>query len=980
MAGIAELGVRASVLGLTSFRAGMATMKREAATAHSSFGAFGQGMSRTNGILNSFTQSIIGAGTSMRFLGNQMTNIGLRATLLLSAPFLAGTAAIIGTGAAFEDEMTRIITLVGVSRSVVEDWASAILDMAPALGALPVELAKTLFVVTSAGIREGVQSVSDLGSALEVTQEAAKSAAIGLGETKEIARILTAVVQTYGEDLYSAARANEILVATVREGNFEASQLATTLGRVIGIAQVLGVSFEELAAFIATFTRTGVGPDVAVTSLRATLSALIKPTKKAEDQLAALGISMADVRAEANDVDEKLQGLGLRLEDFQDAANAGGHGLAEVLFALDRALDSNVESIANVIGSQRGLAAVFSLIGGFAEQYKEVLNEITDSHGIVEESFEEVQKTLSFGWKVLKSQIDVVGQRMAVAIIPVINEIIAKIAPLLSALADFAKTHQGLVRVALAIGAIVSVVGPLLIVSGFLISSWGTVIQFAGQLIKAVLFLGGGLSLLAGPLIAVGAALAAFSVAIAAAIPRMGKFLNTSTQVTSRVSKDWGHGIIETFEHTDTVISKRFESMSTNMLNWGKNVVIQFAKGLIQGAIFVVQALSQIASVITRWLSPGSPPKLLPDLTDWGAGAMQAYMEGWDMADFDVFNKASNSIESFLRSLSDKAGDTVLAARKQLTKIVDEFRRTGEISAASFANLDNALGFSSQRVHDYIRDLAALERASEAVAAAQENLKNIQKSFNDALTPIDKRLAEIDAIAEKIRRDRRRKELEGFIADPSASQEAKDMSVLELEQLDLKDQRDALLLQQSAAEDSAQAAVSAAQAEQDRLTSQVAMHEQVLGFFEKNNSLVNEMKESVSALADTIGDVTEALGSWDPGGDFDFSKTLDEAIENAKKKIQEYIDTALKPLEEKWKVLMGLIDQLALKLAILYIYWNAGVFQNKILAWWAELKAHFWDLVAVDLWPIISGVLRIATSLGNWSSQRSHRSFHNRRA
>ena len=126
--------------------------------------------------------------------------------------------------------------------------------------------------------------------------------------------------------------------------------------------------------------------------------------------------------------------------------------MARVLLALDKAYKGNVEEIGKVVGSQRGLAAVLALTGGFAEDYTKVLESITNSHGIVGESFEAVQGTLQFGWDSLKAQLDVIGQRMAVAIIPVLNEILAKIAPVLAAIAEFAKTHPGIVRVALAIG------------------------------------------------------------------------------------------------------------------------------------------------------------------------------------------------------------------------------------------------------------------------------------------------------------------------------------------------------------------------------------------------------------------------------------------------------------------------------------------------------------------------------------------------
>jgi TP901 family phage tail tape measure protein len=184
--------------------------------------------------------------------------------------------------------MTRVETLAGVNRKMVQSWEDDIKQMAGAMGKAPEELAHGMLVVTSAGERGA--------NALSILEESAKASAIGLGDTGVVARAVTAAMQAYGAKNLDAAKAVRTLIATVVEGNVEADELAGTLGRVIGIASQVGVSFQEVGAFMATFTRLGVDAAEATTALRGMLGTLMNPSQAAREQLMALGLSIDQLR------------------------------------------------------------------------------------------------------------------------------------------------------------------------------------------------------------------------------------------------------------------------------------------------------------------------------------------------------------------------------------------------------------------------------------------------------------------------------------------------------------------------------------------------------------------------------------------------------------------------------------------------------------------------------------------------------------
>lgn len=307
--------------------------------------------------------------------------------------FAAAGAASIKMAADFETSMTKIITLVGVAEDQVNQWRATVLKMAADTGKAPKELSDALFVVTSAGIR-GAES-------LDVLRQAARASAIGLGETAAIARAVTSAVQAYGAENLSAQRAVEIMTATVREGNLEASSLASTLGRVIPIASQLGITFENVGAFLATFTRLGVSAEESITGLRGTLQILLKPTTAATKALEEVGLSMADLRRVARE-----------------------EGLPEALGLIVEAFKGQDEQLAMVIPNVRALAGVLGTAGAQGEQFAQILDSISNSTGIVDEGFARVQQTTAFAFNQFIANVKVLAIQIGTTLLPVATKIL----------------------------------------------------------------------------------------------------------------------------------------------------------------------------------------------------------------------------------------------------------------------------------------------------------------------------------------------------------------------------------------------------------------------------------------------------------------------------------------------------------------------------------------------------------------------------
>lgn len=395
--------------------------------------------------IKNFKKGLDSAQQRMQRFGRKMKRTGRSLTRSVTLPLAAAGGAAVKMASDFESSMTRIETLVGLSRTQVQGMRSDVLALSRETARAPKELSEALFTVTSAGLR-GAES-------MEVLERASKASAIGLGETREIARATTAIIQAYGKENMSAAQATDTLTAIVREGNLEASELAPVLGRVVGIASQLGVSFSEVGASIATFTRLGVSSEEAVTGLRGVMNALLKPTQQGRKALDEVGLSFEELRRQVQE-----------------------EGLMATLRGLIGAFDGNIEGLSRVIPRVRALAAVMGTAGAQGEDYEQILNNIQDTTGIVDEGFERVSETTQFKFNKALTNLKNTAIELGSILLPLVSDVLDFVNNLIGAFNNLTTETQ---KSVLIIAGLLGAGGPLLIALGVATSAIGTLIGMA---------------------------------------------------------------------------------------------------------------------------------------------------------------------------------------------------------------------------------------------------------------------------------------------------------------------------------------------------------------------------------------------------------------------------------------------------------------------------------------------------------------------
>lgn len=403
-----------------------------------------------------------------------LTRAGGTLTAGLTLPILGIGAAAATAAANFDESMTKLVSLVGISREEMMGLRKDVLAMAGEIGRPPQELADALFFVESAGFRGA--------DAIGVLRAAAMAADAGLGKTAEIADAVTSAINAYGLENLSAARATSILVATAREGKLAPEELAGSLGKVIPVASQLGVGFDQVGAAIASMTRLGLNSDEAATALRGTLVTLLKPSEGARDGLKAVGLS--------------AQGLRTQLRE---------EGLLAMLNTLKDRFGDNEEAMAKVFPNVRALTGVLNLLGSNADAAAEIFEHLAaTTEDDLLAAFNAAQEHGLDPFQDAQAKMQVALIELGTAVLPVVvplldrlGEVVAGAGQAFGSLSP--QVQQGIVvglglvavlgPLLLGLGAVASAVSALLPLFALLLGPVGLVILAVAGLTAAVLFL-----------------------------------------------------------------------------------------------------------------------------------------------------------------------------------------------------------------------------------------------------------------------------------------------------------------------------------------------------------------------------------------------------------------------------------------------------------------------------------------------------------
>lgn len=297
--------------------------------------------------------------------------------------------------------------------------------------------------------------------------------------------------------------------------------------------------------------------------------------------------------------------------------------------------------------------------------------------------------------------------------------------------------------------------------------------------------------------------------------------------------------------------------IAPQMFGYAQNITDQFAAGLAAGIRSIIPIITTIRQLFTYWFKPGSPPKILPDIDKWGAGTMQAWLDG--MASVDVkaaFDTVGKAVEGVLRSFvaagkMDETGlvGTIFGSRDAIAMAVAEFKRLGSVSDTTIQRIAQKAGPAGAAIANLTKTYFELQRASEKVKTAQDALNRTTEQYDAIINPLRDSLDQVRGQQQALANQQRLIAAQNTLVNFEATAAEKQAAALEIQQIALEDQLSAAERKKAAAVDAGQEVIDTATKEEAAAKLQLDAAQATIDRQVETNNLLGEQKRLVEQLA-----------------------------------------------------------------------------------------------------------------------------------
>lgn len=411
-------------------------------------------------------------GDSAKEIGNKMNSVG-DALIKFSAPIVAAGAGISKLAMDFESSMAKVSTIADEGQVAMQDLGDAIRTMSDESGKSTGELAEALYQTISAG----VETKDSIG----ILTTATKMSIGGFTDTTTAIDGLTTVLNAYGLSVKDATKISDQMFKAQKFGKTDINQLSQSLGQLAPLANQAGMSTNELFGSVAALTKQGIQTNQAMTSMKAALSNIIKPSAEASEMAKQLGI------------------------DFSASA-LRSKGWEKFLGEVQRKTRGNTDEMATLFGSVAALNSVLALTSKEgSKQFNQAMLEMQNSAGATEEAFTKMADTTSHDWQQTTQRIKNSAEKAGQNLLPLIEGILNFLTPIAMILGNI---NPGLLQFIMIVGTMGMVIGGTLKTVGGISTSISNITGLLGTMNPAMMKTVGIIMLVVAALIALGAIIA----------------------------------------------------------------------------------------------------------------------------------------------------------------------------------------------------------------------------------------------------------------------------------------------------------------------------------------------------------------------------------------------------------------------------------------------------------------------------------------
>ncbi|MBS6509787.1 MAG: phage tail tape measure protein [Paraclostridium bifermentans] len=400
-------------------------------------------------------------------VGNDMKSVG-QSVKGMGYDLMPLTAGIVGAGTAgvkmsidFEKSFAKVSTLLDEGSVDFGKYKDGIVDSSREMGVSVGEFSEAVYQSISAGV--------DQADAIKFTSDAVKLAKGGFTETATAVDLMTTIMNSYGEKAGSVEQIMDSLINTQNTGKTTVDELASSMGKIIPIANGAGVGFNDLNGAMATLTAGGISTAESTTYLKSMIN-----------ELAKSGTKVSDILKDKTG------------KSFQELMESGVP-LGDTLRTLKKHADDNGLAFNDLFGSSEAATAAMALMEDGGVTLDQKIKDIVDTTGSANEAFGKMEDTtgskLFKSFNNLKTSIMEMGDVLA-PVVESLSEGISKVADWFSSLDENAQKNV------VTFGIVVAAIAPLMIILGNLIVVGGNIVTIFGGISAATGGAGGAIAAL----------------------------------------------------------------------------------------------------------------------------------------------------------------------------------------------------------------------------------------------------------------------------------------------------------------------------------------------------------------------------------------------------------------------------------------------------------------------------------------------------
>ncbi len=399
------------------------------------------GLKKAAGALGGFGKKLGDVGGDLQALGGKMT--------LVTAPLAAGLGLAAKSAIDFQETMTNVGAVLNATPGDMKRLSDEVLRIGGSARGGPQAVATAFYDI--------VGGVTDASSRMDILKAAIATSEAGAASLTGTTKALISVMNSYSFSADKATFASDVLTRTVGMGVGTMDEFAAALPTVAGLANSVGVSFDDLGGMMAYITTKGFGASEAATQLRAMMTALLNPNEKMKNALKKMGYETGQAA---------LQQKGL-VGIFKEMKAAG--------FEND---------LAGILGSTEALNGVITLTNASAEGFLDNFKGGVDG---ATKAAQDIQLT-SFAaqFDLLKASVSEAAITIGTALLPVLTNIMEQVKPVIAGIADWIRSNPELTGTLVQVAAAVAVAGPVVTALGTALKLVGAALSPVGILLFAI--------------------------------------------------------------------------------------------------------------------------------------------------------------------------------------------------------------------------------------------------------------------------------------------------------------------------------------------------------------------------------------------------------------------------------------------------------------------------------------------------------------